>query len=219
MYLGTEAGESCNRRGCKGVIVREDDGRDGCTCHLGHPPCSYCVDSNYICPKCGWDRSVHGEEGLVKTFNWANLHPNSCITFDSYNRVHIKGYAKTDQNLILQVDVKPVEDYQSYTQQFLLTKHLTDVCVFHEYSAENRSLSMIVPVSSAANLPTWSLSKLLCRFSVFSYDFDSYKKGSFSTAKIEFIDFKINGVSILDQEQLKNGYGFEVFNSSCEVRG
>lgn len=27
----------------------------GCTCHLGHPPCSACTSNPLTCPRCGWE--------------------------------------------------------------------------------------------------------------------------------------------------------------------
>jgi hypothetical protein len=50
---GTEEGETCWRNGCKGKIEIAHDGIS-CTCHTGHPPCSYCVSSRPVCPVCGW---------------------------------------------------------------------------------------------------------------------------------------------------------------------
>jgi hypothetical protein len=45
--------EICNRNGCKGIIeVEEKEG--GCSCHI-NPPCSFCTDKVYSCPKCGWN--------------------------------------------------------------------------------------------------------------------------------------------------------------------
>lgn len=71
--LGVIEGEKCNRliksmdndflgmpvfsaTRCEGII--EDDGKDPdteCTCHCGHPPCSYCTTQNQYCPECGWE--------------------------------------------------------------------------------------------------------------------------------------------------------------------
>lgn len=28
----------------------------GCTCHLGNPPCSACVNAPLICDKCGYEQ-------------------------------------------------------------------------------------------------------------------------------------------------------------------
>lgn len=48
--------DRCNRNGCIGTLYNKlSDGEMRCTCHLGHPPCSFCVDSVGCCPKCGWN--------------------------------------------------------------------------------------------------------------------------------------------------------------------
>lgn len=50
---GYEAGETCNRDGCIGVIDQyESDG--SCSCHT-NPPCSHCTTAREYCPNCGWD--------------------------------------------------------------------------------------------------------------------------------------------------------------------
>jgi hypothetical protein len=52
MNLGIEAGEICNREGCKGVIEEHPKDRS-CSCHIA-PPCSSCVDDRHYCPECDW---------------------------------------------------------------------------------------------------------------------------------------------------------------------
>lgn len=55
-------GELCLRpydgRVCLGVIeyLKSDRDPDGaaCTCHMGHPPCGYCMSSAPTCVDCGW---------------------------------------------------------------------------------------------------------------------------------------------------------------------
>ena len=48
----------------EGEILAHEYAQEHCICHLGNPPCSFCVDSNYCeecriqtiedyCPKCG----------------------------------------------------------------------------------------------------------------------------------------------------------------------
>lgn len=62
IWEGYEKGEQCNRdvtdglirKYCKGIID-EHESDNSCSCHLGHPPCSYCVDSRLYCPECDWD--------------------------------------------------------------------------------------------------------------------------------------------------------------------
>ena len=62
MYVGMEEslgyieGEQCNRNGCTGVLyMKEQNGE--CTCHMGHPPCSFCVNSIGCCSKCEWNET------------------------------------------------------------------------------------------------------------------------------------------------------------------
>jgi len=50
---GMIEGEPCNRNGCSGILYNKLEGE--CTCHLGHPPCYYCVHSIGCCPECGWN--------------------------------------------------------------------------------------------------------------------------------------------------------------------
>lgn len=49
---GKEEGDVCNRDGCDGVI--EWSKPDNCSCHI-NPPCSSCLETYLLCPKCGWD--------------------------------------------------------------------------------------------------------------------------------------------------------------------
>ena len=51
---GVEEGDICRRDGCRGKIVMYHKG-EGCTCHMGHPPCSYYTSSRPVCPVCGWN--------------------------------------------------------------------------------------------------------------------------------------------------------------------
>ncbi len=46
--------EMCGRNGCTGILYRKHRGGQ-CLCHLGYPPCSYCVNSIGCCPKCEWN--------------------------------------------------------------------------------------------------------------------------------------------------------------------
>jgi hypothetical protein len=50
--LGYEAGEVCNRNGCKGII-EEKEVEGGCSCHIC-APCSYCMTPREYCPECDW---------------------------------------------------------------------------------------------------------------------------------------------------------------------
>ena len=51
--FGYIEGETCNRFRCDGVI--EERPLEGCTCHLGHPPCGTCTTPRGYCVKCDWD--------------------------------------------------------------------------------------------------------------------------------------------------------------------
>ena len=55
--IGIIEGEKCKRNGCAGILYNKTGGE--CTCHLGHPPCGYCVKSigccPGCCPECGWN--------------------------------------------------------------------------------------------------------------------------------------------------------------------
>jgi len=52
--LGFIDGDTCNRKGCKGVI--QEHKREGCSCHI-NPPCSSCTAPVGFCPVCGWEEA------------------------------------------------------------------------------------------------------------------------------------------------------------------
>lgn len=52
---GIEEGELCNRDSCMGLIKDAGKEGDGCSCHNGFPPCSYCTQQNQYCDVCGWE--------------------------------------------------------------------------------------------------------------------------------------------------------------------
>lgn len=47
--------DQCNRNGCKGTLYEREQEISDCSCHLGHPPCDYCVNQIGCCPVCGWN--------------------------------------------------------------------------------------------------------------------------------------------------------------------
>lgn len=51
-YWGYQAGDTCNREGCNGLIEEYD--RELCTCHI-NPPCESCTAGVAYCPICGWE--------------------------------------------------------------------------------------------------------------------------------------------------------------------
>ena len=51
--VGYTKGEVCNRNGCTGIIMEDDDIDGGCSCHI-NPPCSYCTTPKGYCDECGW---------------------------------------------------------------------------------------------------------------------------------------------------------------------
>lgn len=51
--LGYEAGDICNREGCKGIVQEED--REPCYCRHTYPPCSACTEQRAYCEECGWN--------------------------------------------------------------------------------------------------------------------------------------------------------------------
>lgn len=66
MEFGNEHGETCNRRGCEGVIEEIDNREGGCSCHMGHPPCGYCTTNlDLYCSECGWE--LPGDEVIHPT--------------------------------------------------------------------------------------------------------------------------------------------------------
>lgn len=50
--VGEDPGDICNRDGCPGTIEEEEE--DGCSCHLGFPPCTACVEDKRYCSACEW---------------------------------------------------------------------------------------------------------------------------------------------------------------------
>lgn len=54
MEYGALEGETCNRRGCKGVI--KERAIENCSCHIS-PPCSACTAPRAYCPVCDWDEA------------------------------------------------------------------------------------------------------------------------------------------------------------------
>lgn len=84
--IGIIEGEKCNRNSCAGILYNKLDGE--CTCHLGYPPCGYCVESIGCCPECGWNevdgfitREVLTEK---KTFMIQFRAPGHPCDFDVY---------------------------------------------------------------------------------------------------------------------------------------
>ncbi len=67
--FGYFKGDTCYRNGCKGIIEQYDSDY-GCSCHTGHPPCNYCVDSREYCPECDWDgrEEQRGYDGNYEYF-------------------------------------------------------------------------------------------------------------------------------------------------------
>ncbi|MCP9290046.1 hypothetical protein [Gracilimonas sediminicola] len=70
-YIGFEAGEICNRNGCKGIIeVHDVEGT--CSCHI-NPPCSYCTHPKEYCAECDWSaekEQYESEKSRVKQKPW-----------------------------------------------------------------------------------------------------------------------------------------------------
>lgn len=59
--------EQCNRNGCTGILyMKKQEGQ--CTCHIGHPPCYFCVNSIGCCSECGWNEieSLGTREVLIE---------------------------------------------------------------------------------------------------------------------------------------------------------
>lgn len=54
MAYGYEAGETCNRKNCLGVIELCEV-ENGCSCHI-NPPCPVCSNPREFCPECGYER-------------------------------------------------------------------------------------------------------------------------------------------------------------------
>nr|AGY30877.1 hypothetical protein [uncultured bacterium] len=54
MDYGTCEGDTCKRRGCKGVI--ETHPVENCSCHIA-PPCSACTAPRNYCPVCDWEEA------------------------------------------------------------------------------------------------------------------------------------------------------------------
>ncbi len=65
--FGYEAGDTCKRQFCKGVIDLHPV--EDCSCHL-HPPCSACTSPRAFCPTCGWEESEDQQvNGFVGSTN------------------------------------------------------------------------------------------------------------------------------------------------------
>lgn len=53
VVMGYEAGNTCNRDGCQGIIAEHEP--DGCcSCHIA-APCGVCCHNYGYCDTCGWD--------------------------------------------------------------------------------------------------------------------------------------------------------------------
>lgn len=52
--LGYGEGETCNRKGCVGVI--DSHRSDNCSCHI-NPPCGSCTSPRNFCPVCDWQEA------------------------------------------------------------------------------------------------------------------------------------------------------------------
>lgn len=55
-------GDTCNRRGCAGVI--DSHPAKDCSCHLS-APCSACTSPRNFCPECDWQES---EEQIINDY-------------------------------------------------------------------------------------------------------------------------------------------------------
>lgn len=72
--FGIIAGEICGRNNCTGVLYERNEGE--CTCHLGHPPCSYCTNCVGCCEECGWNEkdSLQKRKILIEKYDiWAQI--------------------------------------------------------------------------------------------------------------------------------------------------
>ena len=52
--VGFVVGDTCNRRGCKGIIAEHPV--ENCSCHIS-PPCGQCTAPRAYCEKCGWEEA------------------------------------------------------------------------------------------------------------------------------------------------------------------
>lgn len=55
-------GDTCNRKGCTGVIDTHPS--ENCACHIS-PPCSACTSPRNFCPECDWEES---EEQVINDY-------------------------------------------------------------------------------------------------------------------------------------------------------
>lgn len=73
---GASEGETCNRQGCKGIIMEREV--EGCSCHIC-PPCGACTTPNEYCPVCDWQAkddeqindyvvNINRETGVYRTW-------------------------------------------------------------------------------------------------------------------------------------------------------
>jgi hypothetical protein len=51
---GYGEGDTCNRKGCVGVIATHPS--EGCSCHI-RPPCNACTAPRNFCPVCDWEEA------------------------------------------------------------------------------------------------------------------------------------------------------------------
>jgi len=58
MYF--EEGDKCPIKDCNGLL--EFRMTEPCTCHLGHPPCSACINQTLFCQNCGFDIEEESDE-------------------------------------------------------------------------------------------------------------------------------------------------------------
>jgi hypothetical protein len=58
-----QEGQWCNVDGCKGWMEWQRELGEGCSCHLGHPPCSACINMKLTCTRCG---SILEEESDIE---------------------------------------------------------------------------------------------------------------------------------------------------------
>lgn len=90
--LGYEAGEICNRDGCKGIIEERD--KEPCYCSAtSMPPCSACTEPVAYCEECGWDDKEEQNEkwrveskGIDKSRKYYDSIPKRISKLMGYSR-------------------------------------------------------------------------------------------------------------------------------------
>lgn len=141
---------------------------NGCTCHCGHPPCSYCVDT-FECEKCGErcnaeDQAADYDEGLIcldckdmkeleeglKAYN-----ANSVVFFAGETYVSIPGEAvilvkESDRITLVKSIIKWLKRFLFSIAMAIFVLGLISACLWHYSNGSGQMAVVAITIGSLA---------------------------------------------------------------------